>query len=114
MILSLRPQSDSLDAETLAGMQAMGVNPETLETNDDLLAVTIFLRALTDLGTLKYMDTILGRNPEHALKEKEYQLKREVAQVDKDTNTGVLSALVEAVHALADDGDGADTNAADA
>ena len=51
-----------------------------IDSNDLLYAVSLFIRALTDTPTAKYLDELLARNPALELKRDEIALKREALQ----------------------------------
>jgi len=73
-ILAAKPDIDGLTRDMLAACLLCGVKPDN---NDELLAATLFMRALSDTASLKYLDELMGRNPTLELKREELALRRE-------------------------------------
>ena len=55
-----------------------------IDCNDMLYAVSLFIRALADTPTAKYMDELLGRNPILELKYDELSLKRDELSLKRE------------------------------
>jgi len=79
-ILTAKPDFDGLTRDMLAACLLCGMKPDS---NDELLAATLFMRALSDTASLKYLDELVGRNPTLALKREELAIRHEEVALKK-------------------------------
>jgi hypothetical protein len=64
IILESKMNKDLIPKGMLAALGMAGITLDELETNDDLLMVTLYVQSLKDLQSRKYLDELMGRNPE--------------------------------------------------
>jgi hypothetical protein len=113
-LLEMKPDASMMPTDLKAMSGMMGLDPDNIDSNDNLLLVALFAQAMNDIRSLKYIDTLMGRNPETKLKEREVKLKEKISDVAGQANTGMMNALVEAVKQLgAEENDSTESTATD-
>lgn len=83
MILSRKPNPDFIPDDLKKSMSMIGVNIDDILDNEELLAIALYIQALTDINARKYLDEITGNNPQLKLKREEFALRKAELELKK-------------------------------
>ena len=97
LLLAMKPNMDIVPDDLKAALSMAGFDEGSVETNDDLLVAATYVRALSDTGTLKYLDELMGRSPAMEIRREEMRMNREKLRIYKQRALGKvdLDSLID-------------------
>lgn len=82
-ILDMKPHLGFLTLEQQKTVKGLGFDPANITDNEELLAIMTFARSLNNTETQKYMDELMGRNPQLLIRMGELRLKEAQAKAQE-------------------------------